>query len=80
MSPDEMTEGSPSCEVCLSCARKAELFRRLAWLAFFVGLLMVAASIPVDGLAGAGLAVVGIALIWRGWFLIVRRGRSAGAR
>jgi hypothetical protein len=46
-------------------------YRVLGWLLIVLALLAIGASIPVEGLAGAGLAVGGI---WIGWYFIVRRG------
>ena len=48
-------------------------------LLYVCGFAAVIAGWPVDGLPGAALALVGVVLIWAGWFRVVRRSRG-GAR
>jgi hypothetical protein len=47
---------------------------RIAGFALIVlALAAIAASLPVEGLPGASLALGGVAVLWTGWYLVVRR-------
>jgi hypothetical protein len=49
----------------------------IGWLVIALSVAAIAASFPVDGLAGAALGIGGIGTVWVGHFLVVR---SGGAR
>jgi hypothetical protein len=49
------------------------------WLPQLVGWLAIAASFLVRGVPSVLLVVVGVALLWSGWFIAVR-GNRGGAR
>jgi hypothetical protein len=51
----------------------------IAVLLYVAGFVLIGVSFPVDGLLGAALALVGMLLIWAGWFRVARRNRG-GAR
>lgn len=77
MSPHEMAAASRCSKDCPKCAdARARRPRFAGWLMFGIGLSAIGLSLPVDGLPGTGLSIAGMALVWRGWFLIVRPGSA----
>lgn len=42
---------------------------------YVLGFIAIGFAFPVDGLPGAALALVGMALIWTGWYRVIRRNR-----
>lgn len=48
-----------------------------AVLLYLAGFAAVVAGIPVDGLPGGALSVLGMILIWTGWRLVIRQERAA---
>lgn len=76
MSPEFMASRSWCSETCPCVPLLRRRIRRYGFVGFaliVLALAAVAASLPVDGLPGVGLAVAGTAGIWSGWYLIVRR-------
>lgn len=50
--------------------------RPITVLIYLVAAVALVASLPVDGIAGVGLAVIGIAAVWLGWARVVQAGRD----
>jgi hypothetical protein len=53
-----------------------QAYRIVGWLLIVLALFAIGAGFPVDGLAGAGLSLGGIVVIWVGWYLVVRKGAT----
>lgn len=46
---------------------------------YVLGFIAIGLGFPVEGALGAALALVGMLLVWAGWYRAIRRGRD-GAR
>lgn len=47
--------------------RVARMRLHIAWALLVVGVVLIAISVPVEGLPGAALALAGMALVWTAW-------------
>jgi hypothetical protein len=76
MSPQFMASQSGCADACPCMPRlrrKIRLYQAAGFTLVALALAAIVASWPVEGLAGAGLALGGVAVLWTGWYLVVRR-------
>jgi hypothetical protein len=76
MSPEYMASQSRCVDACPCIPRLRRKIRLLQAAGFTIqlfALMAIAAGFPVEGLPGVGLALGGMALVWVGWYLAVRR-------
>lgn len=45
---------------------KSKPYRVLTWLRIIIGMAFIVASVPVTGLGGAALAIIGMVAVWTG--------------
>lgn len=45
---------------------KSKPYRVLIWLRIIIGMALIVASVPVTGLGGAALAIIGMVAVWTG--------------
>ncbi len=76
MSPEFMASQSGCSDAC-SCMpglrRRIRCCRIAGFSLIVLALAAIGASLPVEGLARAGLAIAGIVAVGAGWYLVVRR-------
>jgi hypothetical protein len=46
---------------------------RIAALLYLLGLGLIAAGLPTEGLLGVGLSIAGVAFVWAGFFRTIRK-------
>lgn len=76
MSPAYMANQSgcaAGCTCCIAQRAKARRYRIVGLMIQAIAVAMIAASFPVEGLAGKALGITGMVALWFGWHLAVRR-------
>lgn len=54
---------------------KSKPYRVAIWLRVIIGMAFIVASVPVTGLGGAALAIIGIVSVWTGAAMVWKAGQ-----